>query len=164
MSTGSSGGSGAAGSSAMDSSALTPAHERLDCDLPFVIEYCSGATCHNDNAVMDVASSLVLWNRAAGQMVSDIEGRLVNVPATYQNVEDPQNCPSEAELLIDPVNVEESLILKKVLATHDCGLEMPRFPFPEWGSVSTPGERREEFIECLTAWVTLLAEDYDQAQ
>jgi hypothetical protein len=78
---------------------LVPAHERLDCDLPTAIEYCGGSTCHYDNAAPDLASGLTLWERQAGRMPDDVHTRLVGVPATYHNVQDPLRCPTEPELL-----------------------------------------------------------------
>jgi len=141
-----------------------PVHERLDCDLPAVIEFCGGAACHYDNAAVDVASSLALWDRQAGQMVEDVHARLVGVPASYRNVPDPENCPPEPELLVDPSDIERSLLLRKLGATQQCGVEMPKFPYPEWGTVANPGPQREQFVECIRAWVSLLVEDYTQTQ
>jgi hypothetical protein len=143
---------------------LTPAHERLDCDLPAVIEYCGGSTCHYDNSAPDLASGLTLWDRAEGKIPDDIHTRLVGVPADYRNVVDPSLCPSPPELLVDPSNVEESLILKKLMATQTCGAEMPKFPYPEWGTVANPGPQREPWVQCVRAWVALLVEDFRQSQ
>lgn len=142
----------------------TPAHELVNCDLPMVIEFCGGGTCHYDNAAMEVASSLGMWDRQANQMVADIHTRLVGVEATYRNVPDPENCPIESELLVDPSNIEQSLILKKLEGRQTCGVEMPKFPYPEWGMVATPGPQRDAFVSCIRAWVVLLVEDYTQAE
>jgi hypothetical protein len=139
----------------------TPAYERLACDVPAVIEYCGGATCHYDNASLSVGSSLALWDRDNQQIVSDVESRLLNVPATYHNVVDRETCPSEPELLVDASRPEESLILKKLQGTQSCGDEMPKFPYPEWGATNNPGAEREEFVACISAWVTLLAQEYN---
>jgi hypothetical protein len=158
------GGSSTEGSPARDSGALpTPAHERLDCDLPAVIEYCGGSTCHYDHAAPDLASSLVLWDRQASRMPDDVHTRLVAVAATYHNVQDPERCPSEPELLIDPSNIELSLIFRKLTGTQQCGAEMPKFPYPEWGTVANPGAQRAVLMQCLRDWVALLVEDYKQA-
>lgn len=145
-------------------SGMPRAHERLGCDLPLAMEYCGGATCHYDNAVPDVASGLVLWDRRAGQLAADVEARLVGVPAGYRNVPDPENCPSVPELLVDPSDIERSLILAKLEARHQCGVEMPRFPYPEWGTVANPGPEREALVACIRDWIALLVEDYTQAQ
>ncbi|HEY3497652.1 MAG TPA: hypothetical protein VGK73_23300 [Polyangiaceae bacterium] len=140
-----------------------PAHERLDCDLPAAVEFCGGGTCHYSNAAQELASSLALWDRQAGQMVENVQERLVNAPATYHNVVDPENCPAEAELLIDPSDVERSLLLRKLAGMQTCGAEMPKFPYPEWGTVQNPGAEREQFVQCIRAWVSLLVEDYNRA-
>ena len=39
---------------------------------------------------------------------------------------------------------------------------MPKFPYPEWGAINNPGDLRDEFVECIRAWATLLAEDYNE--
>jgi len=140
---------------------LIPAHERLDCDLPAVIEYCGGSTCHYDNAAPDVASGLTLWERQAGRMPDDVHTRLVGVRATYRNVPDPERCPPEPELLVDPSDVERSLLLGKLGGTQQCGAEMPKFPYPEWGTVANPGPQRDWMVRCVRDWVALLAEDYN---
>jgi hypothetical protein len=142
---------------------LAPAHERLDCNLPAAIEYCGGSTCHYDNAAPDLASGLTLWERQAGRMPDDVHTRLVGVPATYRNVQDPTLCPAEPELLIDPSDSERSLLLKKLAGTQQCGAEMPKFPYPEWGTVSNPGSQREALVQCIRDWVALLVEDYKRA-
>lgn len=95
-------------------------------------------------------------------MIDGVDALLVNVPADYHNVLDSENCPSEPELLVDPSNVAESLLLKKLDARHTCGDEMPKFPYPEWGTVAVPGPQREDFVDCVREWATLLAEDYNQ--
>jgi hypothetical protein len=141
----------------------TPAHERVGCDLPLVIEFCGGATCHYSDVAVEVGSSLAMWDRQSNRLVDDIHARLVGVEATYRNVPDPENCPLESELLVDPSNVEQSLILKKLEARHTCGVEMPKFPYPEWGTVANPGPQREMFVSCIREWVALLVEDYNQA-
>jgi hypothetical protein len=153
---------GAGGLSQGGSTAATPAYERLDCDLPAAIEYCGGATCHYDDAA-DLGSSLALWDRETQQIPPDVESRLINAPASYHNVLSPDACPAEPELLVDPANIEQSLMLKKLTGTHVCGDEMPKFPAPEWGATNNPGTQREEFVSCIRAWVTLLVEDYNQA-
>jgi hypothetical protein len=143
---------------------LVPAHERIDCDFPAVIEYCGGATCHYDNAAPELASSLALWDRQAGRMPDDVHTRLLNVRATYHNVPDPERCPPEPQLLIDPSDIEKSLVLIKLVGTQQCGVEMPRFPYPEWGTVANPGPQREAMVQCVREWVARVAEDFKQTQ
>jgi hypothetical protein len=136
-------------------------YERLDCDLPAAITFCGGGTCHYDNSEA-LGSSLALVNRETQQMLPGVESRLVNQPASYHNVLNPEACPSEPELLVDPSDPERSLVLTKLMGTHSCGDEMPKFPYPEWGATNNPGDQREDFVSCIQAWVTLLTEDYNQ--
>lgn len=98
------------------------------------------------------------------RVAEDLETRLVNVPATYHNVLHVEDCPTTPELLVDPANVEQSLLLRKLMNTQACGDEMPKSPYPEWGTVNYAGEKREEFVACLRQWTTLLAEDYNRAR
>jgi len=136
-------------------------YESLECDVPAVIEYCGGATCHYDNASLGVGSSLALWDRNTQQILPDVESRLVNAPATYHNVANQETCPDEPELLVDTSRPEQSLILKKLMGTQSCGDEMPKFPYPEWGATNNPGAQRDELVACIRDWVTLLAEEDD---
>jgi hypothetical protein len=145
-----------------DGASALPAHERVDCDVATVLEYCGGGTCHYDNAASDVASDLVLWEREAARIPDDVHTSLVGVRATYRNVPDPERCPSNAELRVDPSNIEASLLLSKLDGTQACGVEMPKFPYPEWGTAENPGPQRAGMIQCVRDWVALLVEDYAQ--
>ena len=140
-----------------------PLYEQLDCDLPAVLSYCGGSSCHYDSSSQEVGSSLAIWNRDEQQIMDGLEQRLLNAPAEYHNVLTGQ-CPAEPELLVDTSDVDNSLILEKLLGTHECGDDMPKFPYPEWGTVANPGPRREEFVDCIRSWLTLLAEDYNQSR
>lgn len=140
-----------------------PAFERVNCDLPAALAFCGGGTCHYDSS-QEFGSDLALVNRDSHELLSDVEERLLNVPASYHNVSDPSTCPAEPELLIDPVNIEQSLLLKKLTGEQTCGTEMPKFPYPEWGATNNPGDQRGEFVACIREWIALLAEDYSKAQ
>jgi hypothetical protein len=137
-----------------------PAEQRIGCDIAMAIAFCGGGTCHYDGAD-EFGSDLALWDRDAQQLSEGLASRLVNVPASYHNVLTPEDCPSEPELLIDPVNVEQSLLISKLNGTHACGDEMPKFPYPEWGATNNPGDQREQLVECIRAWVLLVVEDYN---
>lgn len=140
-----------------------PVYEALDCDLPAVIAYCGGATCHYDTASQDLGSSLALWDRENQRILDDVEERLLNAPASYHNVLNSDECPSEPELLVDTSDVEQSLILKKLTGAQTCGDEMPKFPYPEWGATNNPGPQRDEFVSCIRDWITLLVQDSNQS-
>jgi hypothetical protein len=103
-------------------------------------------------------------NRDTQELMFDLERRLVNVPASYHHVSDPSLCPTEPELLIDPLDIEQSLLIKKLTGEQICGEEMPKFPYPEWGATNNPGEQREQLVSCIREWVALLAEDYSMSQ
>jgi hypothetical protein len=148
---------GTAGSGGSGGTAA-PLHESHECDLPFAIEYCGGSTCH-DVGAQALGSGLELWNRQTIQMVDGIEARIVDLPATYNNVLSPETCPGEPELIVNTADLEASLILKKLMGTQTCGDEMPKFPYPEWGATNNPGPQRDELVACIRAWVTLLVED-----
>lgn len=149
---GSGGGAGTAGA---------PLYQQLDCDLPIVVDYCGGTTCHYEGA-QDLGSGLGLWNRETMQMADGIEARLLDLPATYNNVLSPETCPPVPELIVNTADLEQSLILKKLMGTQTCGDEMPKFPAPEWGATNNPGEQRSEFVACIRSWVTLLVQESNQ--
>src|SRR5690606_20929534 len=55
----------------------TPAHERLDCDLPLAMSYCGGSTCHYDTVAQELGSSLALWHRETETLLEGVEAQLV---------------------------------------------------------------------------------------
>lgn len=68
--------------------------------------------------------------------------RLVDVPATYAEVDSGDTCPSNGRL-IDSADPEQSWLLRKITGTHgDCGSVMPAA-----GSL-TSDERA-----CLESWI-----------
>jgi hypothetical protein len=111
------------------------------CDAKALLqERCAGSICHEGNDAL-----------GGVDLVADgVEARLVGVPASYENVEtNPEDCPTNSpELLIDPNNVEASLLLTKLLGTHACGDPMP---------IPNPPGLTEAEIECLTQWARGLA-------
>lgn len=81
-----------------------------------------------------------------------VEERLLNRPASYENVHDPGACPrGQPELLIDTENPEESLLLTKLTGEHACGEAMPT-PNP-------PNELSEQNIDCVRRWIADLVAD-----
>src|SRR5690606_9904036 len=65
---------------------------------------------------------------------------LIGLEAAY-NVFDPEACPTTPELIIDPVNPQQSLILAKVRGEFSCGDPMP---------MVAPLSAEE--IQCLEQW------------
>jgi hypothetical protein len=69
---------------------------------------------------------------------------LMGVPANYDLVADSSACPkSNPELLINPTDPSESLVIKKITDTQACGVKMP--------NSSTP--LTQDQINCFVSWV-----------
>jgi hypothetical protein len=87
-------------------------------------------------------------NSAAGlDLVTEgVKDRLVGKDAYHEDVTDPAPC-KDGQLLIDPANIEESWMLRKINKTHEnCGVGMPvsgRFPTAD--------------KECLINWIKSFA-------
>lgn len=80
-----------------------------------------------------------------------IAGRLLDQPASYENVHDLAACPTSAsELLIDSENPEQSLLLTKLTGQHACGDAMP-IPNP-------PNALSDEDIDCVRRWIASVIE------
>jgi hypothetical protein len=102
------------------------------CDINKILNAnCSATTCHGvaaketppTAAKPPTTSDLDLF-------VADVEGAILNKPATYKGVDkskaaNPDACPTTAQLLVDPAGLETSLMWMKVTKTHSCGDEMP---------------------------------------
>lgn len=110
------------------------------CDIPAILATCAGPICHDPGGSGGV------------DLISPgVEGRLVGVPATYQNVEvSPETCPTDnPELLIDPNNIDNSLMLTKLLGTQACGYAMP---------IPNPPRMPDAQINCMRQWAQQLVE------
>lgn len=118
-----------------------------DCDaLPIFAQSCQSSLCHE--AEDGEAPSGVLDLVAPG-----VPERIYNRPAvSYGEVNDPENCPVDSpELLLDPSDVEKSLLLTKLLGTHSCGKAMP-VPNP-------PKALSDSEIACVRSWLRGLIEE-----
>lgn len=104
------------------------------CDPTPIFARCSDNFCHQTEDGMAPAGGVDFFAPGFGQAMLDM-------PATYPGVTDPDNCPSPPELILNSANLSESLLLKKVYHTHSCGAAMPAGP-------SLP----EIEIECLESW------------
>ncbi len=108
------------------------------CDpTPIFESKCSTSICHEGP---DPLGSVDLVN-------GDIAQNVLGVQAAYAGVTDPENCPATPELIVDPNNVEESLLLKKLLGTYSCGSAMP---------VGLPLEADQ--IECIREWALTISQ------
>lgn len=113
--------------------------EGTACDAtPIFEEKCAGGLCHSTEDGMPPVGGTDLTSEGVG-------ARVLNAPATYADVSDMENCPDPPELLIDPENPEQSLLLTKLLGTHSCGEAMP-VPNP-------PSALDDDAIECIRSWI-----------
>jgi hypothetical protein len=128
----SSGGASAAGGVVAAAGGDTATGGSAACDINKILNAnCSATTCHGvaaketppTAAKPPTVSDLDLF-------VADVEGAILNKPATYKGVDkskaaNPDACPTTAQLLVDPAGLETSLMWMKVTKTHSCGDEMP---------------------------------------
>lgn len=112
---------------------LDPAGEACDAK-PIFAASCAGSICHDGDAPLGGVDLL-----APG-----VEDRLLGVPASYANVSNPEDCPEQPELLIDPENPAQSLLLTKIHGTHQCGDGMP---------VPNPPGLAANDRDCIESWV-----------
>ena len=112
------------------------------CDAKPIFEArCAGSICHTAEGGSVVGGVDLL---APG-----VEQRLLGMPATYANVSNPEECPDQPELLLDPDDPAKSLLLTKIFNTHQCGSGMPT-PNP-------PGLPENERA-CIENWVAKVIE------
>lgn len=108
------------------------------CDPPqLFISSCSSVACHGDvnNPMPPLNTDLVS---------PGLVERLLDVPASYDQVTDNASCPVDSpELLIDSQNPERSLLLTKLEGTHACGEQMPYFDDP----------LDQNAINCVRTWI-----------
>lgn len=109
------------------------------CDaVPIFEEKCAGGLCHSEDESGPPAGGTDLTSPGVG-------ARLLDAPATYEGVGDPENCPDPAERLVDSDDIEKSLLLTKLLGTHSCGDAMP-VPNP-------PAQLDDAAIDCIRSWM-----------
>jgi hypothetical protein len=112
------------------------------CDVTTAMTSCKGSVCHGDPA--SPPSTLV--GGGLDLFTATRETDLVDAPATYKNVADPENCPATPELLINSANPAASLMITKMSGGYSCGTAMPQV-----------GEITSADVQCITDWVTCLA-------
>lgn len=113
------------------------------CDpTPIMATTCNGVICHGSPG-KPAMHNTDLFNAPAGQTVGQT---LIGKPANYNLIADPTPCPTaNPELLINASAPAESLILKKIMGTHTCGVRMPN---KSDGTTLTQAE-----IDCFVDWV-----------
>lgn len=84
-----------------------------------------------------------------------VEQRLIGVPASYENVDvSPENCPvNNPELLVDPNDIDNSLLLTKLRNEQTCGTGMP-----------VPFITRIPEYDCIRAWVQQIVSQANTAE
>jgi len=117
----------------------------VDCEISPLLKGCSASICHHQSRregdlSLDFADPL-------GPLIA---AELIGVPAAY-SVQDRENCPNPRELRVDPDNIDESLLLKKLDGRFSCGELMPNVELPEWST-----ENRPASLACVRAWLTQL--------
>src|SRR5690606_10788598 len=104
------------------------------CDMEALHKRCALAGCH------DTAASAIT---GLDLTTSNFPNDLIGLEAVYL-IEDPDEaatCPTTPELIIDPANPLQSLLLKKIRGEQTCGDPMP---------LTTPLD--EGAIQCFEEW------------
>lgn len=115
-----------------------------NCNVEAILESsCSGAACHQGTPESAPGGAVEFFDAAFPESLLDL-------PAEYPGVTDPENCPNEAELIVDRTAPNSSLMLLKVRGEHSCGEAMP-LPYPALALSATE-------IGCLERWVIELVE------
>jgi hypothetical protein len=111
------------------------------CDPPKLLElHCSGSICHSSKATFPRAVHPDLISEG-------VAIRIVDVDAQYEGVRDDTNCPMPPEKIVDTAMPMQSLIIKKLTDTQECGEPMP----------GTGLELPEQDLACLLDWANNLA-------
>lgn len=101
------------------------------CVTQIITENC--VICHSGATAAILGADL--------NLEGDFVPRLVDKPATYKSVQDMAACVPGAKL-IDSTTPANSVFLKKILATQNCGVPMPQ---------GTP--LADDKKQCLSNWV-----------
>jgi hypothetical protein len=114
-------------------------------DIGRLLRGCSASICHHQGR-REGDLSLDFADPLGPQIAAE----LISVPAAY-SVADRQNCPDPRELRVDPDDIDDSLLLKKLDGRFGCGEMMPNVELPEWTS-----ENRPASLACVRAWLVQL--------
>jgi hypothetical protein len=101
------------------------------------------ASALSDNTCLSCHSTASANLIGAGLDLSgaNLGAKLAVTKATYKNAANPTACVP-GNLIIDPANPSNSLLLKKIMKTQECGTEMP-----PGGQVSA------DALACLQGWI-----------
>lgn len=111
------------------------------CDAkPLFEQRCGSSLCHQEEDGDPPSGGIDLVSPG-------VEARIFGKEAlAYSEVDDPENCPEQKELLLDPSDVERSLVLTKLTGAHACGDSMP-IPNP-------PSALESNEIDCVRSWLS----------
>ncbi len=114
------------------------------CDpTPIFETECAGGACHGSDRMMTPLGGVNL-------IAPGVNDRLIDQPAAYPTLNDP-NCPTDApELLVSSVEQSRSLLLTKLNGEHACGAAMP---IPREANYLS-----DDDIECITSYIKGLLE------
>ncbi|OQX66770.1 MAG: hypothetical protein B6A08_18790 [Sorangiineae bacterium NIC37A_2] len=110
-----------------------------DCDIPALLNVkCGTAICHGTatDATAQVPGNVNL-------IAPGVESRVVGVDASYDGASG--DCPSTPEKLIDPSDLQKSLLWTKVNGGHACGDKMP-----------SVGTLTPDQVDCYNDWLETL--------
>jgi len=113
--------------------------QALGCDMDALFKKCDGSGCHEGGNGFPPSGGTDFFGPGT-------PASLVGAPAVYPeavaNYYQYGYCPEERELIIDPINPDNSLFLKKLNDTQTCGLLMP-----------DSGKLPDADIACFRQWV-----------
>lgn len=90
------------------------------CDMEAVFKKCGGSGCHEGDELTPIPYGGLDFS------LPGFPTDLIGLGAAYEGVHNPEACPTTPELIIDPANPLQSLILKKVRGEQSCGDPMPQ--------------------------------------
>lgn len=115
--------------------------EALGCDIDRLFLSCDGATCHEGTPAEPPLGGVDFFGPGTPD---NLVGMAAQYPPDVQTFYPTYGlCPVDnPELIIDPINPDESLFLKKLNKTQTCGTVMP-----------SDGELNAQEIACFREWV-----------
>jgi hypothetical protein len=120
----------------------------ISCDVDAAMVSCQGIICHGAPGTapaITLGAGLDLFG-------ADRVSKLINRPAKYTAVANPEACPTTPELLINSQNPAASLMVTKLQGTQLCGEVMP------FGLTIEEADK-----QCILEWVNLIATDPNAA-
>jgi len=120
----------------------------LSCDIDAAMVSCQGIICHGGPGM----APAITYGAGLDLFGADRVSKLLNQPAKYTAVANPDACPTTPELLINSQNPSASLMATKLQGTQFCGEVMP------FGLTIAEADK-----QCILEWVNLIATDPNAA-